>query len=435
MNFTSDFWSDPRTQVDYLALSAHYYDDGQIQSYIIRFEKCDIESKSGDSLALWFERLLNSLFVQTPKFILVTNSELNFVRALKSPEKRISCIGHSLHLAVTFMFSVVSNVKSPEEHPIGYSLKVMFEECNKLAIKFRRMPSFERLISIEPYDYDDWTSALRMFISVREQYDRIKESLAESTNFEENEDWDDLESILFHSISFTRSQLEEWIVFLTLLQRLADKFVASKTPTLHIVVPHIAKLLSDLKVTSKCSEYSAYLKKLMLEAIKINILPRLSTVHFAATLLDFRFKSINYEFDSASSSTSNGKLMLGQCIETSKACVYQVDDDIHDELLMQATPRVQSDELQQYFLSQCLDLKTFYNDDNTFDVFRCWEKYKEIFPNVYRLATWLLSVPATCIMSQRNLSLSSWRIDLSQSHLDPKIANNYLIVKSLFSHF
>ena len=261
-----------------------------------------------------------------------------------------------------------------------------------------------------------------MFKSIYCQFDSILETLGTM-----EQTW---------RITFTKIQIEVLVHFLDPLQDITDTLSQSENPTLHLVVPIFNKLVTEYKSNSGDLETTKYLKRKMLFSLETKLFPKLKAIHFAAAALDFRFKTNNYEFDGCPFNSADGKALLKELMQTHLTMDDQQTSNIHvidDPLFVPSQDIEKEDELESYFAHRCIPFQDFYKG-KTFDVFGCWSQYNSRFPNVYKLACWLLSVPATSVLSEKNFSDSKWMINSRRTNLKPENVSCSLVLKSSYKY-
>ena len=331
--------------------------------------------------------------------------------------KSVSVVLLTLHIAVKDLFAKMEVEKGP-----GADFNKVVSDCQHLATHLNHIKPKELTKTVNNVVATRWNSHLIMMRSILDQ-------------------WESIESILKDRkeskyLNFNKNLLSLLVDFLTPLEDATMVWSQSNKPTLHLVVPMLNKIMNICEPERKDSKHLAFLKLNFKLAIEVKIFDKLHRVHFAATLLDFRFKDMVFDFDQCAYNTTSGKFFL-------KDLIIQLMDDepeneqqavFNDPLLPTGCGnRNEPDEFESYFSSRNLIYSDCYEGSNL-DILKCWEKYKCQFPKVYRFATWLLSVPATSVLSEKNFSDCKWMINSRRTNLKPENVNNCLIVKSSFKY-
>lgn len=414
---TSDMWTETYQKKFYISLTVHFFEEGRIKFHILKSDEYDGEDKTGAELLLWFERALDELFGPYLNYFLVTDSGPNYVAGFKKKETRFSCIAHSLHLAVLYLFGKMSTDKG-----VGADFNKVVSSCQHLATHLNHVKPKELKKTVKNVVVTRWNSHLIMMRSILEQWETIRSILEKRKEL--------------RYINFSKNLLSLFVNFLTPLEDATMVLSQSEKPTIHLVVPILNKIMLICEPDSKDAKALAYLKSNLKDAFEEKIFEKLHRVHFAATLLDFRFKDSNFDFNICPYNTESGRQFLKDLMtERIDNEMEDVQQNIVNDPLLPAgnDRRNEPNEFESYFSSRNLIYKDCYEGQNL-DILKCWGKYKCQFPKVYRFATWILAVPATSVLSEKNFSDCKWMINSRRSNLKPENVNNSLVVKSSFKY-
>ena len=133
VGLTSDLWKEEHKKRNFISLTLHYFDGQKIKYFILKSGEFDKDSKTAERILHWFQRSLGELFPEIPNYFLVTDSGSNYVAAFKELNTRLSCVAHSLHLAVTDMWD---SVKLDSRPAVAVQVNKIMRECKSLATHF-----------------------------------------------------------------------------------------------------------------------------------------------------------------------------------------------------------------------------------------------------------------------------------------------------------
>jgi hypothetical protein len=416
VGFTSDFWKEPHTKKDYISLTLHFFKDCRIRSFVLKSDEFAETDKTAETISDWFDKMLNE-FIFQPNYILVTDSGSNFVCAFKNQDTRISCIAHSIHLAMNMLFTSITSASTVDS--VGHLLGNLIQECTDIAVLFSRSKPAELKKTIKMSTPTRWNSRLTMFKSILDQFEDISTILNKRHNFE---------------LSFSKDSLTELCSFLQPFEEMTCFFSSTTEPTLNCVVPYLKKTLLSLESSDDESPSMLLLKRLGINALETKVFPKLSPIHFAATMLDFRFRQMSYTFTNCSLTSSDGKLWILNWMNGIDSIETALEEDFStdDPLMFETSFRPQHNELNDYLHHQSNAFKRFYFSSK-FDVFKCWDAHQVQFPKLFKIANWIHSVPASSVASESTFSKAKWLINPRRSLIKPEMANNCLILNSSYA--
>jgi hypothetical protein len=254
VGFTSDFWKESHTKKDYISLTLHFFKDGEIRNFVLKSDEFAESDKTADTIAAWFDKMLNE-FVFKPNYILVTDSGSNFVSAFKNQQTRISCIAHSLHLAMMMIFTSIKSTSTAEDS-VGSHLGKMLQECSEIASLFSRSKPAQLKKTVKLAMPTRWNSHLLMFRSILDQFDDINTILAEQHMF---------------NFNFSKQLLVELCNFLEPFEEMTRFFSSTSEPTLNCVVPYLKKTLFSLQSNQEDSSTLSFLKTIAINALETKV--------------------------------------------------------------------------------------------------------------------------------------------------------------------
>ena len=445
-----------------MSLTVHFFDGKQLKYFVLNSNEFPERKKTAENITDWFEERVEELIGFDMDYILVTDSARNLVCAFKNTEKRISCVAHTINLAVKHVFSEIKcdakKSREAETATSDFDLETSDEEDSGLDISRWKQRTNDNLKSAEvcadilsqsqristymnhskPDELTHtvknicetrWNTHLTMFRSIADLFDTISQIVKENPSLK---------------LSFDFSQLKAFVDFLIPFETATLNLSMSQEPTLHLVIPWLVKFDKLCQSSSSDIRFVSYLKNLMIEAIDVKIMPKLERVYFAAALLDSRFKKNDFIFErrkypSCKFSTKDEKDYLKEkyyrfentAVENHMEEIDFFTEGCHKE-------PAQDDEWNAYFSTNDYHsdyyIKKLGEDIPFFQAFKFWDAYKIRYPRLYKLAFWLLSVPATSVASEKNFSDSKWMINCRRTNLNPENVNNSLVVKSFLKY-
>lgn len=185
------------------------------------------------------------------RYILVTDSAPNYVCAFKDTGTRISCIAHSINLAVKGLFAVISKQICGDSK---FYHKIL-HECKRFATWANHSKSDELEFTIKNICETRWNTHLIMFESISKQFDSVVHAA---------------EKIPLLNISFKNDQLIQIINFLKPFETATVQMSSSQDPTLNPVVSWLHQLIKHCKNDALDARFVTYLKEQMMETMKKN---------------------------------------------------------------------------------------------------------------------------------------------------------------------
>ena len=339
--------------------------------------------------------------------IFTTDRGSNIISALRE-EERLDCINHVLNRVVQ---------PSLEEKNAPREICNLLTAVKKL-VRYVKKNNLQDLLSktLKQCNSTCWNSIFYMLKSVLDTYDELHKIFALHKAAE------------IHRVSkINYNLLKQLTDFLELFSIVTKVFEEEKQPTLHLVIPKMAKLKKHCEVTIQDSPPLKAIKKKASSFITSKFNPHI--LHKVAVFLNPRQKSmralnkedqelvLEYVNERADALSPNFNLVNESSSPPSKKSRYEdeFDDIVEDE------PHIS--EVQAYQKQQ-LNLS---NEDT---VLSYWQANEKIFPALSALARKVFSVMATSSASERNFSHAGVVVSARRSCLKSSSVNDVLFLNS-----
>lgn len=219
-----------------------------------------MSSKTGDDIYVWFNMAVEDLAGRDVNYILVTDSGPNYVSAFKDTEVRISCIAHSINLAVKELFQVIEKKANDNSKFCSNILK----ECKRIATWANHSKPEELVYTIKNICKTRWNTHLTLFRSIEQQFDVVMKLVHESLNLK---------------TSFNKEQLVAMIEFLTPFETATVQTSSSEEPTLHLVISWLHQLIRANAANAGDVAFVSFLRETIISTIEKKIFPKLKRIH------------------------------------------------------------------------------------------------------------------------------------------------------------
>lgn len=163
-------------------------------------------------------------------------------------------------------------------------------------------------------------------------------------------------------------------------------------------------------------------------------------IHFAAALLDPRFRSHEFSFEGSQLNSKSGwEFLKNQYDHFSNFSDDEGEDELDDPFVKEfMVKKDYSEEFRSFQTSSDYNSKYYWKKDGfdfpMFKAFEFWKDNQNRYPTLSKVAFWLLSVPATSVASEKNFSDSNWMINCRRTRLDPNNVSNCLVAKSALKY-
>lgn len=136
---TSHFQEEEYTSTAFVSLTIHFFDGKNLKYFVLNYNEFPHEKKTAANITDWFDNIKLNLIGTNSKFYITTDSARNIVCSFKHTDKRISCIAHSIHLAVIELFA-----KLKQSNTLSSKLATkILNECKRIATKIKSHQQFK----------------------------------------------------------------------------------------------------------------------------------------------------------------------------------------------------------------------------------------------------------------------------------------------------
>lgn len=410
---TCHLWLDNFVCRNYLVVILHYIKDGKFNNVILGLKSMEVEKATASTIYKKLKEVLMQFGIAEEgirNIIFVTNQDSNVVSALEG-HQRINCSNQLLNnvLEEAFKNTLV--------------LKETLQNCKQL-IKYFKRGNLQHLIgtTVKPYSNTRWISNYSMLKSIFENWLNIKQTLQEK---EES-----------HRLSGINFELLKQIYNLTENFYQASLKLQGTDVTIHYVYILINFLNGTCAPNPDDLAETLALKESLLNGIRTKWMPNLSIYHQVGVFFyppanklegfdsatvqlikSFCLKKMKINLEKKSTETSNLK---------SPASTPSTFDKLIISKFIKEEP-ADGQLIEQEINKYCTAVVS-YSDD--FNVINWWESHKTEFPNLYVLAMYILSVPATSAASETAFSIAR-AITERHSRISPISINNLLFLHSV----
>ncbi|XP_055356256.1 E3 SUMO-protein ligase ZBED1-like, partial [Paramacrobiotus metropolitanus] len=340
----------------------------------------------------------------------VIDAGANMIAALKLANyqalSRILCAGHLLNRVSK---NAVKNM--PEEHQMVNEVLQM----SKALVRHIKATTLQHMLPRKVKQEVDtrWNTVIDMLDSLLSVYDDIQVLLVERKEHE--------------MLPEPREFLEQLVELLRPVKQATEELSASKTPTLHLVLPWRKMLEGIYSAAGGGDEAPAIsaLRKMMLRYLREKFV--ILDIHNIATFLNPRMRTLKMLTESEKkavlarvrallpvviSDKSTQKVKAGTTSKASKFADFEDDlaiDQDNDEVgsyLKTSVPPKSADEDQGWLL-------------------KFWKDKEGELPRLAKLAKQVLPVPATSTACERTFSLAGFVIDDRRNSLKPEKLINF----------
>lgn len=391
-----DGWSDKYKKIHYFGVSIHYItsQDGELvlNDRTLMIREMDAEVKDGDYVKQKINEFLAEfdLLAHVDKITFVTDRGGNMVSSLRH-NSRVHCFAHLINNTVGKMLHELECVKAATAI-VGYFKKsgqnTLFGTSLKSNVTTR------------------WNSVFYMLDSILKHWTDICSILrAKKVHL------DDLAKLDFDELEMLRD-------FLKKFKDASTELEGSYYPTLHLVNPWYEALLLHMSTSVRDSNLITRLKRIGLTYWKGTVSPYVTHLHDIATFLHPMMKGLKAhsvqrraatiekvssmltDFDDAT--TTYRRTNVGASV-TSSVMSHFVDNDLDSE----------ANELDEYMELKVRSMTT---------LLQWWNDKRSVFPNLYKIARYIHSIPASSASAERIFSsagkLCSSRPKLSSDRMD-----------------
>ncbi|XP_035215718.1 zinc finger BED domain-containing protein 6-like isoform X2 [Stegodyphus dumicola] len=421
-SYNINVWVEENKKHSFISLICYYSTiSGELRSIVLHTDEFPYESKVANDAKNWFISFILSQPVVPFKRLIVTDNHSNMVLAF-SDEQCIKCCVQNLNSALQKVVKGgMSNVQ-----PTYQDFVSLVNKCINLVTNFGQLSIESKLfepLKIPPDE--NWSSILQLLKSVHDHYEEILSILNQSGEI--------------HLLSFDKYAITEIINFFRLFESALLELSSISEPTLNIVIPWIIKLKKHCLPHSSDSAAIQHLKKKLSIEIDEHLTKNVGMFHRIATQLDPRFKKLIFlPREDQIAANVKIKCLVKECMEApivedfpenqiqnnfSNSCDPNQDDSKSEKSAHKEFDRYLAESFQ--LVNQELD-----HNQSKFNPLKYWAQNCDRYPNLSKVAMWLLSCPASCIQSDDSYVDKNWFVNCCRVHQSPEHVNKTLFVKS-----
>ena len=416
---TTDFWTDKYTKTSYYTVTVHYVNESwKLIERVLFTTGFPDESKTGENIRRELNRRFEIFGIPSDivhKITFVTDQGSNIIKALETVE-RLNCSAHCLNSALRNAFKTESLKKHAPN-----TLHIL-ETTKSIVTYLKRSGLASRLPATVHQEVETrWSSKIMMLRSVVNQYDPISEVLSEAKESSRLEDYNVI-------------KVRQLITFLEPFEQCIDEVQADKSPTLHLVMLWLHKLLNHcetndidsieiqhlknatrnyLETKFKLHKYQKIATFLMPTFRKLRMLSTEDRIAVYSNVQELiSHMPIDNTTQQASTSTATPTASTEQPRKKRLKTVFHEWADLDDHIQT-------SDEFSIY-----MSLKYMANDD----ILQWWKDNSHILPKLSILARKIFAIPASSASSERCFSSAGFLIQERRSSLKPEIVDAILFL-------
>ncbi|KAG8193530.1 hypothetical protein JTE90_003741 [Oedothorax gibbosus] len=412
-------WIDEQVKCPFVSVQCSYATrEGDLKSVIVHTDDFDYESKTADGMTEWFSRFLSDQPVIPFKRLVATDSESNLAQAFKD-EIVVKCCVQNITNALQAVSSKGAAGGASSELP---DFTNFLSNCVDLVEHFDLAQHRLTQDLVKCLD-DKWTSIMGLFRSIEGQYEEVLNALNDAGTT--------------HLLSVEKSALTATVDFFRSFEEAIIQLSSATEPTLNLVIPWIIRLQDRCSVDPRDSAALKQFKSCVGLEMADRVVKNVTVYHRMATFLDPRFKkvSLGTAADHLESSVKV-KCLVKECMES--PCMEDMLDSRSrrpEEHEAQDTGKCEKAALEEVdrYLAEPFHLPGGPHHDvlaTVFPVLKWWTEQTETYPNLSRIAMWLLSCPASSALENESFWSNNWLVNCPRYPIPPDNVNKVLFVKT-----
>lgn len=441
LSFSASIWMDVVEKASYVTLVCHYAnEEGLFRSVMFHTSEFPYEQRSSADVNKLFQDCM-SLMHNDFKRLLVIDYSYNMVNAFNNNEQFIQCICYALNCAVQTVVNTLSTTDEKDaeetgrddddaEDPYAFACFVsLINQCRSLVMHFKENKLQSSLPkSLQMCSSTSWKSVLSMLESINSQWEHVVDILVDRNELE-----------MFY---FDHELLSLVVDFLEIFRDGYNELSSLNNPTLNLVLPWVTKWKTHCLQNDDESPFLSAVKSFMSYSIDQEVVKRITIHHKLATMLDPRYKELQFlTTEDRLETQAHAEFMVRECHETllmngidvhNVATSNEQFADMYDNLSSendnhQLSP---SEEVEEYLMEDFNMGKQDLDQENKFNPLQYWVRAKTRYPYLSRVATWVLSCPASAIQTDDCFVGAEWMITIKETDLPRKHMHKCLFLKS-----
>lgn len=406
---TADIWQDKHKRISYFCITLHYFDRNKmkLQDFVLTMLPLDVKRKKDN---VYLREIIDSKLIEyglaeyKANLVFITDRGGN-IRVALNNYTRLNCFPHFCHNIVKYGCEV---------------------------------DSIKKLIIVKYFKFNGLNNALekslRSAISTRFNY--VFNMLGSI-----DQEWNAIEEILIqrnelHRLNaIDREFIKEMITFLSSFNDASKLTESTYKETLSHVWIGITQICSMCRVQQNDPHYIKAIKARSLEYVESKFV--LHQYHRIATFLHPNFKALIFtSSEQKIKTTRDTKNLLNEVFATPQLSSTSPSSNSSSR---RSSSSSSSSFLSNYY-GQCDDqineVDSYVNlrwiPDEKIDLFNWWIERKSMFPNLFKLALKIHSIPASSMQSERTFSKSGFIVNNRRSRLNPNTVENLVLLNKNF---
>lgn len=427
-----DAWTDKTRKATFFGLTVHFIscENGKLvlNDRVLVIRELSAETKNGEYLKEKVDEYLeefNLMQYVGDKIIFVSDRGTNIVKALASFES-INCFAHLIHNTVEKILDknvTVRVVTSIVKYFKINGINSLFEKTLKSNVATR------------------WNSVLRMLESFIEVWDAISEILNQPPSSRPSDKEKDRLRAK-HSTEFNTISLSELILlrdFLQPFKTATDEVEATKKPTLHLVHPWYLELHAHMQPSVLDPTMIAAFKSTGLMYWTNTVKNYVTNFHDVATFLHPEMKGLKFL-------TSQEKSKVWEKTREMMEELAPLADRFEPIAAQQVVHPRSARALRHFYDEDDDDLNGGTQEPNEIEEYKVlkvrtevnllewWEGHKTTFPQLYRVARFIHSIPGSSAAAERMFSKAG-RLVTFRPNMRSELVDEILFLKSNYDLF
>lgn len=415
---TTDIWQDKFKRISYFSVTAHCFDQNvnKLVDFVLAFTEMQSGRKKDHTyLKQIMEQKLNEfdLLHHIEKLVFISDRGGNIRKALKD-YTRLNCFPHFCHNIAKYACSVES-------------IKQIIDRCAAL-VKYFKFNGLNNILtgSLKSSTPTRFNYVFMMLTSIDNQWDAIKEILIQRHE-------------LRRITNIDRECIQQLITFLSAFNSASKLTESTYKETLAYVWIGITQLCSLCRIHEDDQTYIKVMKARSLEYIESKFV--LHRYHRIATFLHPSYKSLIFcSTEQKQRTIQDTKLLLNQTIATTSS-ISNLPSSSSSSRRTSNSSSADSDSsfLSNYF-NRCEDdidevdmyINVQFIPTENVNVFDWWIERKNMFPNLFKIALTIHTIPASSLQSERNFSRGGMTVTDRRTNLDPQSVEHLIMLNKNF---
>ncbi|GIX81176.1 zinc finger protein 618 [Caerostris darwini] len=420
-------WLDGQVRSPFISVCCSYTNSsGILKSVIIHTDEFDYETRTPDDVKEWFAHFLTNQPVIPFKRLIAIDNESNLVSAFEE-ETCIKCTVQLLNNILQLLTIDVGFIETKGEFP---EFTKVLDACKSFMDCFDEISEqFQLPEKYTKSPYNKWKSILTLFRYINNQYENIMFVLNATGNT--------------HLLLVEKSTIGAIVEFLEVFEDAIAQLSSSTEPSLNLVIPWVAKFQKHCSIDADDSDALKQIKANISIEVNDRLVKSITIYHRMATFLDPRFKKMVFGSTSEhQKANTKVKCLVKECMESPNM------EELVDSRKIHSGSRDFSDSYSNtsYDTSKCekaaLEEVDKYSAEpfnlaghdltqqNKFPVLKYWKQHSDVYPNLCRIAMWLLSCPASSMQENDYHLINGWLVNVPRFPVPPDNVNKILVVKS-----